>query len=133
MTGHVQMLMASGGATLQMAGASLSDISGATASVSVQLQSDGDLVHTEGASSTTGAWVVPKSAAPGSYQVKFEKVSGDDVTGVALDTWLALTSTRTMTLSQSGAGSKDSVVKVSLGLNSTEIVSGSYTLSVAVV
>lgn len=129
----LQIIMLAGGAHLQIAGGSLSDVDGATATVSVQLQSDGDLVHSEGGDSSTGAWVVPKSAAPGSYQVKFEKVSGDDITGVTMDTWLDLTTTRTATLSQSGVGSKDSVIKVSLGLNSTAIVSANYTLSVAVV
>jgi hypothetical protein len=80
----------------------------------------------------TGAWIVPADATIGDdYEIEFSLVLGDTPTGT-LDTWLALTSTRTITLSAS-SGEKASTIRVRIrqASDSEIVATGNMTLSAA--
>lgn len=115
------------------AGGGAEDTAAGTCSVSLAFESDGDIAATTTSSGSTdaGDWIAPKAAAPGSYEVLLHQDSGDALDGgsAALDTWLALSSTRTITMTQTGAGVKSASFTVSIRLGSTTLSSGTFTLS----
>ena len=89
-------------------------------------------VNSDGTVTDTGFienWVTPTSAAPGSYEVRATKNSGDTPGGSALGTWLALSSSRTWTLNALFTGSP-SVAGCSL---TVEIRLGATVLSTATI
>lgn len=65
-------------------------------------------------------WIIPNSAAPGSYEIRCTQNSGDtlDLGSDALNTWLALTSTRTWQLTNSINGTTETAnltIEIRLG------------------
>ena len=85
----------SGGGTVTLSGESVTG-----PSCSIQIRSDGYVYANGGAVDTGTDWVLPRTEAPGLYEVYCTIASGDGLdTGAsdAVDTWLALTSTRTWT------------------------------------
>lgn len=71
---------------------------------SIEFQSDGDIItfsSSDGVSIDQGDWISPKSAAPGSYEIRATLVSGDTPSGT-FNTWLPLTSNRTWALTKLG-------------------------------
>jgi hypothetical protein len=108
---------------------------GDNAFVSITFESDGDIISNSqlGANLDEGDWVNPKSAAPGSYEIRATLVSGDTPVGT-LGSWLALTSNRTWSLTKlSGvAGSRQSELTVEIRLGTTVLDTTTVTLSAEV-
>ena len=76
-----------------------------TNTASVQFQSDGDIVAPSGTpSASLGDWVDPKSSAPGDYEIRATLISGTTPSGT-LNTWQALTSSRTWSITASNTRS----------------------------
>ena len=74
-----------------------------TNTASVQFQSDGDIVAPSGTpSASLGDWVDPKSSAPGDYEIQATVTSGTLSSGTT-NTWQALTSSRTWSITSSGS------------------------------
>ena len=74
-----------------------------TNTASVQFQSDGDIVAPSGTpSASLGDWVDPKSSAPGDYEIRATVTSGTLSSGTT-NTWQALTSSRTWSITSSGS------------------------------
>tara|TARA_R110002060_G_scaffold66407_1_gene75228 strand:- start:255 stop:821 length:567 start_codon:yes stop_codon:yes gene_type:complete len=85
------------------------DVSGSNpTAATIWYESDGDIIANGGAysSSDIGNWIDPKSAAPGSYQIRATLNSGTSPSGSAVGSWMALTSTRSWILSSSAGQSK---------------------------
>lgn len=74
-----------------------------SATAGIQFQSDGDVVSTSGTpSSSLGDWIIPKSSAPGGYEIRATVTSGTLTSGTA-NTWQALTSSRTWSITSSNS------------------------------
>ena len=71
-----------------------------THTASVQFQSDGDIVAPSGTSASLGDWIDPKSSAPGDYEIRATVTAGTLTSGTT-NTWLALTSSRTWSITGS--------------------------------
>ncbi len=124
-------------ATVTVSGATITDANEFYGLASVRFNSDGTV--DEGAAGNYSQinagtdWVRPVSEAPGSYQIRARRVSGapaSNVLGAALNTWLALTTSRTWTV---GAG-LNQLVSVTLRINIREgtgaiLDTGDYVLS----
>lgn len=69
----------------------------------------------------SGTWLLSGSA--GNYEIMFNRVTGSTPTGASVNTWLALSSTRSWTLTQSTTGSKtcDGYIAIRDTLNSVEL------------
>lgn len=82
-------------------------------SCSYRLTNGGDEVKIgSGGTVDIGDWVIPKGNA-GNYEARLTVNSGSAMSsGAATGTWLALTSTLTWTLTQTGLGSKSSVCTI---------------------
>ena len=94
----------------------------------IDVESDGDItVITSVGSVDYGDWITPKAAAPGAYEIMVHQDSGDAVTGV-LDTWQALTSSRSWSLEQIVAGEKSASLTVSIRLGGVTLSTGTFTL-----
>jgi hypothetical protein len=116
-------------------GASDTQVNPTPAFASNVFENDGDVlsVNTVGPSDV-GDWVSPKAAAPGAYEIMAHQNSGAalDAGSSALDTWLALTSTRSWFQTQTGVGNKSANLTISIRLGSTVLSSGTFTLSATV-
>jgi hypothetical protein len=116
------------------AGGAVEDVEAApsTALARIDFESDGDITAiTSVGSVDAGDWLSPKSAAPGAYQIMAHQNSGDAVTG-SLDTWLALTSTRSWSLEQLVAGAVAANLTISIGIGGVALSSGTFTLEAEV-
>lgn len=108
MSGVLLMAAIGSGPRIQLQGATASDVDASLASAGYTLESDGDELKSEGASTDDlGDWITPKGLAPGAYECRMTYSSGDTPAGPALGSWHALTSSRSWSLTQSGTGSKD--------------------------
>jgi hypothetical protein len=67
----------------------------------------------------SGNWITPTSAAGNSYEIRMTVNSGSTPTGSATASWLALGTTRTWDLSQSGVGATTGNVTVEIRNAST--------------
>lgn len=114
------------------AGGGAADTEVGAALAKSEFQSDGDIhsINTIG-SVDEGDWISPKSAAPGAYEIMAHQDSGDalDVTSDALDTWLALSSTRQWSISTIASGLKTASLTVSIRLGTQVLSSGVFALS----
>jgi len=113
-------------------GFSVVDTNGGTSTAGIVFESDGDVVKTNSLGNTdAGDWISPKAAAPGTYEIMAHQESGDALDGgsSALDTWLVLTSSRSWSITQIGAGAKSATLTVSIRIGSVVLSSGSGTLS----
>jgi hypothetical protein len=123
----------SGSTIVALADTYVSDYNSGSAEASYSLTSGGDVFATttlDGAIDI-GDWISPKSAAPGSYEVQADVIYGS-VTGSATGSWLALTSTRTWTLSLVGSGFEGAALTVSIRLSGTVIATATVSLEVFV-
>ena len=95
------------GAAYALSWASITDLKfGATATAYFRIQRDGD-VTLSGATPGADDWRQPRSATVGdAYEVKVTKNSGTTPTGDSLGVWLALSSDRQWTYTQTTSGSK---------------------------
>ena len=79
-----------------------------SATAGVQFQSDGDIIATSGTpSGSLGDWIDPKDSAPGAYEIRATVTSGTLTSGTA-NTWQALTSSRTWSIT--GTNSRTSQI-----------------------
>ena len=104
--------------------------------VEFKLESDGDILETlsdDGGSTTNdlGDWVSPKTAAPGSYQVRAYSLSGSGgaFTGDTTNSWLNLTSDIYWSLSVSPGDSGSRSFTIDIGLAGTVLDTSTITLS----
>lgn len=106
MTAPVHNLLASGGISpVDALTASASDgvVGSGTASATIAIQTDGLIRKTvQGVTTTIGTWLL--SGSNSDYEVY---LTGAGDSPGTLDTWLALSSTRSWGLSQGSLGSKD--------------------------
>jgi len=83
-------------------------------------------------------WVIPNSAAPGDYEIRFTSLSGDSPTvsgGTAENSWWAFTSGNfQLSLIQGTVGSQacSFTIEIRKGSSGAALVSGSYSLSAEV-
>lgn len=129
MSGALSMLLGSGGATVQIPAGSVTDSGIGGAQATISFQSDGDVTATTLSSGTVdaGDWIIPKSAAPGSYTIRADIVSGavdDGTTGSDL----ALTSNQSWSVI-SNSGEEQCVLTISIKLGSTVLKSREVTLT----
>lgn len=68
----------------------------------VDWRADGDIYDQD--NTNKGDWILPGDYAPGDYEVRANSASPDTPESGTMDTWLALTSTRTWGVSQNGFG-----------------------------
>lgn len=88
-----------------------------TATATYRLESDGDILDISPGTTDIGDWIVPK-VNMADYSVRFELVSGATPSGSALDTWLALTSNRDITVTRGSNGLTQSIVTVKIARTS---------------
>lgn len=103
-----------------------------TALARIDFESDGDIASiVSTGSADAGDWIAPKAAAPGAYEIMAHQNSGDPVTGT-LDTWQALSSSRSWSLEQLVVGLASAELTISIRLGSTVLSSGTFTLEAEV-
>lgn len=103
-----------------------------SASASFALESDGDIIASEGFGNVdVGDWISPKASAPGSYEVRATIVSGSLSSGTT-GSWLALTSTRTWVVSRSSPGYSSCVLTIEIRLSGTVLDTTTVTLEAEV-
>lgn len=105
---------------------------GGTITASIAYQNDGDIqTDTTDGSVDVGDWITPKALAPGSYTVRAHVDSGTLAgTSSAVDTDLALTSTRSWGVEQAVVGTATATITVTLkdGSGNT-LATGQVTIS----
>lgn len=104
---------------------------GAEAAYTLTLTGDVIQTTTLNGALDIGDWISPKSAAPGSYEVRADVVFGS-VTGASTGTWLALTSSRSWSLTRSDPGYAGARLTVSIRLGGTTLTTATIDLSVQV-
>lgn len=104
-----------------------------TALARIDFESDGDITSVVSTGSAdAGDWIAPKGAAPGSYEIMAHQNSGTPVTGT-LDTWQALSSSRSWSVEQLVVGSATANLTISIRLNGgSTLSSGTFTLEATV-
>lgn len=97
----------------------------ATATASYALENDGDIAVN---GSDDGDWITPKAAAGADYECRATVISGGFTTGT-FGSWLALSSTRSWTLVQSGIGTATASMTLEIRRASDGTVLDSATIS----
>lgn len=118
-------------------GGSVSDVQGGPSGcvARVEFQNDGDIQAITAGSTDVGDWITPKAAAPGAYEIHAHQNSGDALAASdALDTWLALTSTRGwgVEVPAPGPGAKAANLTIQIRLGGVVLSSGVFLLSAEV-
>jgi hypothetical protein len=111
MTGIMQAIIGSlGGDQITLFGVAVSSIGLGSQTATYTLESDGDIVRatTPLGSADIGDWIIPKASAPGTYEVRATLNSGTLTSGTT-ESWLALTSNRSWTLTRIIVGAADTV------------------------
>lgn len=123
----------SGSTIVVLANAAVDDTNSGSAEASYSLTNAGDVFGTTTLNGAVdiGDWISPKSAAPGSYEARADVVFGS-VTGAATGSWLALTSTRTWTLSSLSPGFASARLTVSIRLSGTTLTTATVDLTTQV-
>lgn len=98
----------------------------ASATASYALESDGDILGT--LSADIGDWITPTSAAGGNYECRTTVLSGTLTSGTT-GAWMALSTTRTWTLTQSGIGTNTASVLIEIRRTSDSVVLDSATIT----
>lgn len=103
-----------------------------TSTATFTLESDGDISQFKTSTGTAdiGDWISPKTAAPGSYEVRATLFSGAPISGTT-NTWLALSTTRSWSLSVT-SGQSLSVIDIEIRLGTTVLDTTRVTLSAEV-
>jgi hypothetical protein len=97
-------IAAGGGPQVTLAASyTVDSVNNPSATATFTLESDGDIISDVNGSPPVdeGDWLSPKASAPGSFECRMVTVSGTVSTGT-VDSWLALSSDRTWTVSASG-------------------------------
>ena len=120
-----------GGARITIEDATISDIVGSpgTAGATYQLTPGGDITHNF---VDSGDWIVPNNAAPGLYEVRATVTSGSISSGDATGSWLALTSTRTWTVTRDIVGLSSATLTIEIRLGTTVLDTATVTLAAEV-
>jgi hypothetical protein len=98
-------------------GGTVTSAAAGASTATIAFEADADIIQTTsgGGPSDVGTdWVTPTSLAPGSYTIRASTVSGAAPTGSAVDTDLALSSTRSWSHTQSGAGDTTTVLTITI-------------------
>lgn len=95
-----------------------------------ELTSGGDvrMTQTNNTVNDVGDWVAAVYA-PGSYECLLHVNSGTSPSGSALDTWLALTSTRNWQLSRTSLGTSSNNCTISIRKNGVTLASATVTMT----
>ena len=123
------------GAVVALASFEVLDFSGGSSSAGYQLTSAGDVIAITDTIGPLdrGDWVSPKGAAPGSYECRADIVSGSlDGGSSATGSWLALTSTRTWTISRGSPGVSDCILTMQIRLAGVVLTTAEITLTAEV-
>lgn len=105
-----------------------------SASAQYDVNSDGTIsyVTAVSGSGTVENWISPIASAGGNYEVRATKISGTNPTGSALATWLALSTGRSWTLSQTGTGTKACQLQIEIRDVATSTVQDSAFVDLSV-
>jgi hypothetical protein len=95
-----------GGDRISLSNVNVSATGATSQTATYTLESDGDVISatTDGGSVDEGDWIAPKANAPSDYECRVTLDSGDTPTTGTLNSWLALTSDRSWTLSVIASG-----------------------------
>ena len=88
------------------------ELSPNTATASINFRNDGEIRDQDGFKQ--GSWILPEDFAPGDYEIRANSSSPDTPDAGTMDTWLALTSNRQWTESQSGFGNSNKTFTVDI-------------------
>lgn len=138
MSGAVAMMLGAGVPRVNISGgfgANDSQFDPTPAFAGVAFESDGDVTETTtSGSADAGDWITPKSAAPGAYEISVHQDSGDALDGGsgALDTWVALSSGWSASITQTGLGTKAASLTASIRLGGVTLSSGNISLQAQV-
>jgi len=77
-------------------------LSPADAMAWLQFRNDGQVYDQD--SAKVGDWIIPNGAAPDDYEIKANSASPDTPDTGTMDTWLALSSARTWSVTEAGFG-----------------------------
>ena len=103
----------------------------ANANAGWQFNVDGTVDRRQGSWSYNHDWGTPTGGTPGTdYEIKCAVNSGTTPSGDSVATWLALTSARTWTLSQTTVGSKTCNLTIEIRDAATQTVQDSQTYTV---
>lgn len=127
-------IIAAAAEKVTLSGESVSDSAVSAAFASISFQSNGQVHKTEGVTSTqvdsATDWIIPNAAAPGTYEVRLSGRTGTAPTGPAENTWHALSTTRTWSLTNSSPPSTISCsFTIEIRKGSTVLASATYSLS----
>lgn len=110
---------------------SSSDTQPSTATSGVSFNTNGACYGTGNVVNSPAAYMWRTTGVSSDYEIWFEKTSGTNPSGVTLNSWLPLTSTRTAQLIQATVGTVSCVllVKIRDVATATELDTGTITLS----
>lgn len=134
MSGFAGCLMAGGGAVVSLAPLTIPALASdpQDAFCAYELQSDGDVqTFINLSNNDAGDWISPTGLAPGTYECRATLQSGTSPSGT-LNTWLALTSNRSWSLTRTTVGTVSCVILVEIRLGSTVLASANITLEATV-
>ncbi len=95
----------------------------------LQFRNDGAVYDQD--NSKRGDWILPNGAAPDDYEIRANSSSPDTPDSGTMDTWLALSSSRTWSESRSGVGidSKTFTVDIRKGSSGDPLITRTCTLT----
>lgn len=102
------------------------DFGGGTATATVSFRTDGQVFNHN--SIDLGDWITPPGFAPGSYEIRATPNPDTPDTGT-MNNWLALTSQRNWSETQSGIGNSVKTFQIEIRLGSTVLFTGDVTLT----
>ena len=104
-----------GGDQIALSNVSVSSIGAGSQTATYTLESDGDVMSDSSIFGPVdeGDWITPKANAPSDYEARATLDSGDTPTGT-LGSWLALTSNRAWSLTQSTVGNKQAILTIEI-------------------
>lgn len=103
----------------------------ADATATFRLESDGDIAYSNADGSLVvdvGDWIAPTALAGGDYECRLTNVSGSPTTGT-IGSWLALSATRTWTLTRTTLGGNSYSGTLEIRRTSDSVVLGTATLN----
>lgn len=135
MSGILLAMFGAGGAIFSVGGSILDNVVDPNDATATRVYGlDGkisDTVHS--GTSQSGSWVNPNGAAPGGYTVRAHVVSGSSPSGSALDTDLALTSSRSWTIARTTIGTTTSTLTITIkDAGGVTVASGNITLTATI-
>jgi len=93
---------------------------------------DGTYVGVGNSDASLGAWITPRTSTSGdAYEIYFHVTSGSTPGGAAMDTWLALSTTRVVSLTRTTIGADVSSLTVQIRRVSDSVVVASGTIELS--